>query len=395
MSSLACAGPISALHDVELQLILHGLSVRDIIAVARCSRRMLVAASDPFGWKCCPAMPILLRAIPLDAAGLAARCAPLCASWRYLSEMVAIQALAGRCRINCLVIHLSYELTQAHAATMLAGLALHAVVEQLYLSFTPSSPISPELMQAISEFPRLRFLSLSNAASTHPDLFALLATGACSRTLRQVRWDDNPHDHRCLANCMAQLSSLTAVTILRPDLYHNSFRNFFTSPNLAALQSITLVEFQLRGRLKTQRYNRRDYRVGPTLEDFVAVFTSLTQLTWLTLVECEGLGALLPVLIHSASLRQLIIQPDCNPSHTRWNSTFPKKSTLQWLLSNLPQLFATLHIPSPRWAGPHAKNVARQREMFAGDSDALTSRYRLSSSAVDGLDEPFHASSLY
>ena len=338
---------MTRLADVELQLVMHGLQCGELLQFARCSQRLMHAAHSAFAWLhasplhiTLPTPPMALHSLQhsllLRWASLSLTVLPfangLSPGGRSWSTSADFKRLSGS--------ELQQLQPESEAADRVRvrerAISIHALHSQALL---PDAEwvrlLHMPCMQSLRvlrcgkigmDMHRERFASLRRAMATA--FMRAVIHLPHLHTLQLVQYDADTGEYEWLA-LMPSLTSLsvadvrgqqrervllpiTACTKLRTlsicELAAQSLRPFLMAPNLLQLQSLTLERFSCRGA-------RGQLLVTPA--DFVAVFSALTQLQSLELLECDPVSEILAHAHSAPALRVITLRP--NPGHWPWS----------------------------------------------------------------------------
>ena len=348
---------MNRLADVELQLIMHGLSALEILTLAQCSRHLFHATDSPFAWKYArlrlgtkPGPTSLLRNIfgwcrrmlghgPIPTTHLLLH-AKATVRWMQQDDgdgggrQPTILSIASRTTIHELEVSRDTWNYRDHVSLVLSS----SCMQQLrVLSFQTDatfwcSNIHPTIQEAIVQLPHLHTLRLSPGESNlvflsrMPALTALHIQNTFDTfdTLQSSTWITH----------VAECSKLADLSVYRPFRRRPSdWSSFFGRPNILQLRSLKLDKLYFDAGIFTQL-------------DLTAVFSRMCNLHALHLARCVCINTMLPALAHAPMLRQLIIEPDLMQAYERKyhtiNTTVPLPLTLVNLLNAAPQLHCVL-----------------------------------------------------
>jgi len=151
--------PLDLLAAVELQLALQWLDSRSRLAAARCSRRLLQAASAPFAWRDAPPMAVTakqLAAAPPDSPLL--RLIPLSLHLGRSDSPADLTRIAQLPTIGVRELRLRHFGWREDSP--LSSLLQRAALQSLQVISAPVTDIPPHALRLVAQLPRLRSLSL-------------------------------------------------------------------------------------------------------------------------------------------------------------------------------------------------------------------------------------------
>ena len=302
--------PIDLLAKVELQLVLQCLDADSRLKAARCSRRLMRAADDPFAWVGTPPFSVSSRK----------------------------QAQPGTVISRSLLRHAPIELLLNSDPTMelevwliprLHGLIVFAWQKYLFPSLLPLPALrglqtlrlyfSPTVavLQRLPTLPQLHTLEI------HPHLpeddCSWLPAMPALTDLNTRLPSFSSEAHAAIGQCARLQSLRLLVTGFMPD----SFAPFCATPAMGQLRHL---EFQFLA-MGCDMLSADEWRAG---------WSALAQLESLCLKEVQSVDQLLPHLAQAPALRTLTIflrpSPDPQPS------IYPSTAALRQLLAAAPQL---------------------------------------------------------
>ena len=318
------------LADVELQLIMHGLSVQEILTLAQCSRYLLHAADAPFAWRytrlCLeatndPPPPISLsqrilgwvrRRIAPQVPGEPglrilrhAKVTLRCTRRAVKDGHLAILATASRVPALYELDLSNYYGSQNHDhLNLLLGSPSMQQLRVLCL-YNETMVYNPSTANAIVQLSHLHTLRLP-ASPYHEDAESGawdhgFLSQAPALTDLHIQDTFTTLQSPSRLSHVAECSKLTALSVSCPSLYDpSSWANFFAHPHIQQLRSLKLDNlyvqwFQLQAPF--------------TLQYFAVAFETMRHLHTLHLVGCHEIDLLLPALVHAPVLRMLNIEP--------------------------------------------------------------------------------------
>jgi len=347
------------LADVELQLVMQGLTAQEILKLARCSRFLLHAADAPFAWHyarlCLDAKPtfplpkislpkriigwckktLVTQKPPLDAPRLS-RHAKVMIKWqRQLGSRLGVLAISSRVaavyELDALWCYYGYDPTDMSLLLRLSSMQQLRVLSVYY-----DTEICPDVMKTIVELPYLHTLSLPEASS-RPDYSGIdllsQAPELTSLHFQDTFFNENSSQ---LIDHVAACSKLRDLSVVRPCLYGRAWPIFFAHPHIHQLHSLKLHGFCARGQLKF-------IADEVTQHEFQIAFAGMHHLHTLHLSNCRHIDLMLPALAHAPALHHLTITPELNfwiP--VRETETAPSALVLKTLLAAAPQLHCVL-----------------------------------------------------
>ena len=342
------------LADVELQLVMQGLTAQEILKLARCSRFLFHAADKPFAWqhtRLCvrtkPEPPVALprrilgwcqrmlsrqlhsRHLPIEPplpqlvrhAKVVIRCC-----WQAdVDSHLAILAIASRVPA---VYELDCDLVEPDNLALILGSPSMQQLQVLRLSsgWRDYERIKPTTAMAIAQLPHLHTLYLLGSGDDSGLAFLSQAPA-----LTTLHIQDAFNRRSSLLTQVAACSKLVNLSILWPSLYGSDWLKFFARPRIQQLRSLKLDSFCVGSGWEVH---------GPTQQDLVVAFTSMRHLHTLHLACCDWIDVLLPTLAHAPVLRQLIIE-----TTMQWTYVGTAVSALKALLTAAPLINCLLFMP--------------------------------------------------
>jgi len=381
------------LADVELQLVMQGLTAQEILTLARCSRYLLHAADAPFAWRytrLCfgddakPVVPPPTVALPQRILGWCQRMlllaqkpkppqllrhAKVSIIWRADDVISNLRALEIASRIPAI-----YEINAAWCS------GTYALNYTNFLFSLPSTQqlrvlsacdnLYPAIIKAIIQLPHLHTLHLRD--TSFPSVSGLgLELLYQAPALTSLHIQDKPERLMHVAAC----SKLTDLSVLEPRLDGFAWSVFFAHPHIQQLHSLKL------DLLSFKHLN------GPTHHDFQIAFANMHHLHTLHLARCDGVDLVLPALAHAPVLCRLTIKPHL----TRFcaygigidsidTKTAPSALVLAALLIAAPRLHCVLDLGSLNGSRKEC-SALRQRltKRFAFDAIFNTDQFKIQS----------------
>lgn len=382
--------PLSSLHAIELQLLMHALPGVDILRFARCSRTIHTAARSAFAFKYAQlemhagegvmkiaapvSAPSLLRRL-LSAVAAPFRFAPAIAVSPspppsvpgYLVPFVVLVWIPERPHLHALadsevdaLLSAADRLRSVHELH-LSGLAWSVSQSQWDRVFTCPSLVNLRVLRMCRQFlwrppapsvPRLvslqpRFELLLARVCTLPHLHTLLGLSdwiklnllehlcaAPSLTRLSLLHSGEPsgrqpavHLYEKLARCR----KLLQLDLMCPAFLMPVFRPFLESTVGRQLQCLTLRE------MRCIPFRRRTHSKSTAL--YRGHFEALVSLTRLELIQTSNVDIVLPFVTYAPKLERLIVE-----SNAEQLTTCPSALVVNNLLAAAPALHLTLRL---------------------------------------------------
>lgn len=320
------------------------LDARSLLLLARCSRRLQQDATGALAWKGKPFFALKFGFGRLSLSTLVVP--PLLRLHQPFSIVIdrSVSSLSDG-EFGALLsiphvasLHIGYSSSLSFllwgrlaSSPWTAGLSsLGVTLDDLPLS-------TPLLTALLTNCPQLEELGVNTAA-----INGALATATLSPHLRALAVCDYLSDDGASSvthTIQQHMQQLTRLTIVEPQLYGARFREFFTHPNLAQLESLSLLQFFPASAAA---------RPAVSAEDYAAAFRRLPHLHHLSLsVFNKGACVLVSQLPHCPSLRTVDLAAGVEQ--------LPSPFALARLLVEMPNLHMQV-----RTAG----NDAGQREEY-------------------------------
>lgn len=367
--------PLSCLADIELRLVSHWLSGPDLLSFARCCRRTLHAADDPFAWAH-SAIDVRTDQLPLLPQSRLLRHAPIALLWAsHLFTLSDLQSqLRPPQRIVSLDTRRSSRLEWSFWSLLSDPCFLHLTTVRMHTeSNSNRQALTPEMMRALAALPLLHTLSilhLSGYPGPNQECWSMLPRCA---SLTDLSVCDGHEQREALPRHahVAQCAKLRRLHVLYPLLYGSAFLRFFGCASLSALEDLSLDLFRCRGNGYQQS------AVAPA--DYRASFAALRQLRSLQLIRCDSIDALLPHAAAAPLLRRVRVQPSyCDWFEPEVSAVgapcagVPSAAVLSALLTSAPQLSVQLVLRSDTGAKADARpykpapdEIRRVRRLWA------------------------------
>jgi hypothetical protein len=334
---------LSRLAAVELQLVMQCCDLQSLLALSRCSRHSLAAASSDFAWRCLSPLCLFPTQLQRDDPAARSRSLPLrfCDShfeWRPLhpdvqSELGRIHSLPRLRSLNSLK---HAGLSPAVWQRLLAHPALSGLTS-LRIGVGMMREDDGSLLPLLAAHcPRLSRLHVYNeclvAQMSQSALDGLWSLPALSDLL--LSGDLAAIHARAVSRC----SSLRRLQLRSIDY---GLRPVLDALQLPQLESLTLDSV----RLDASRVVGGGRPIASDLLDWTVCFAHMHSLTSLSLERCSGVDRVLTALQSHcpASLQSLRIRPPSN-----YGSALPDLQLLGRLLDQRPPL--RLHLA---WSALH------------------------------------------
>ena len=339
------SSPLDSLAMVELQLVMQWLDVCSKLIAARCSRRLLEAASAAFAWRAAPPVTVEAQS-PADVHRIGTsllRLAPIhlrCVGMKSLRCVSAVPHLFG-----LELLRVPGRVVAAH----LPGLLHHpnlARLQTLRLDDETSKLLTVDTMWLIARLQKLRafFVPYSTAGA------ALLRPIAVAPALTDLAIDFNGMaPNEATLNAISACPGLHRLNLRGLAIPSGLFIGLYSSPNMRQLQHLELFGFAHSGVWV--------YAGHPSIAaDYQTSFSALEQLQSLALENVVGVDVLLSRLHLAPALRLLSIR--CYRSYYGFGDpycTLPSRDVLRALLTAAPQLEVRLLVPASLefWMADH------------------------------------------
>jgi hypothetical protein len=379
---------LDRLATVELQLVTQHCDVQSLLALARCSRFTLTAASDSFAWRALSPLPLpfvarksesrnseirvatkenlwqrlsscIRPSPPLQSpprpppplqlservSGSLLRFCDIAVQWRDANQHISLPATEAQLDQLAAIPRVRTLDTQARPDTSCAE--LESLLRRPGLSgLTALRCVEEQLDQSVARVmaeccPRLSTLSLSvvgRSGASEPLLHLLPAL--TDLTLCGTAYAD----HRAAAHAdrFARLRRLTFLGTLPRDVHST-----LTYPSMRALEHLSVSGLDVRFVDGHQR--------SPAEVDWNAAFANLPALRSLSVADSYAVDELLAVVTaHCAQLQSLDIRLTCLAAPVALGSAVPSVAALSAVLDRLAGVLVTLRMPSlQRYASGH------------------------------------------
>ena len=314
---------VMQLAEVELQIVMHGLEIKEMIQFARCSRRLMrMAVSSPFAWRYAllpVTTPVALSSLAHSLLRHAALSLSILAGHPTVQLNSLRPVLRSGVRIRALdAIHAPHSrwchFVLSHASVRdIHTLHLHTLEECM--------------VELIVALPLLRTLSVVRA-SGGPAMWSDLLPRMASLTELRVETSHQGLSSAALP-VLPRCRTLTRLALHDLPLQGPLFLEFSIS---AAMQRLELLHIDCF-----------------FAEELTAALPNvLRSLHCLHLSRCWGVDALLARLAGASApaLRRLIVQPCCVVMAQRDRSSVPSMPMVQQLLLAAPQLRVLVILPT-------------------------------------------------
>ena len=379
--------PIFSLPSVMIQSCMQFAPAADIIALARCSKRLYRDGGEPFAWKFAVITltidrtqppPTLLEILYTSSKQLLWKSAAL-VPWMAQPAAVRQPFLAHahitlnwpirghnvppshvqhtvlelldrlpplRCFTSTVVSSPPVAVPRARVmpvceafCLILAHPKLQSLVSLKLYDASRRGYATAPMMAAIAALPKLSHLDIGVSAGVQNEIWEPISS---CHALTSLHLHDNqngqgPNRLTHVARC----PHLTALSISMPSLHGSQFRTFFQSEHMRRLVRLKLDWLHCNGRVSL-------LCEGIPQADLAAVFPTMTMLEEIHLSRVHDVGAMLPHLAQAPALRKCIIQPECDLSGRvgQHNSTVPSEAILRALLDDAPRLEVRLFLQS-------------------------------------------------
>ena len=302
--SLRFSSPLDMLAVVELQLVMQWLDLKSKLKAARCSRRLLQAASAPFAWKDSPPFIVVAwsAANVRRIGALLLRVAPIqlrmrCLGLQSLLCVAAVPVLFG------------LGLTELPESSLddLPLLLQHlncARLELLRLGRYRYLWPTVDTMRLIARLPQLHTLEMFVPAGADGQALLQTLTDAPALTSVDITFTQLAQSEVLLGTSTG-IAGLCRLSLRDLSFHSGAFLALCSSPNMRRLEHLQLHGVFVAS-LLTGDVDRPD-------NEYRAACCALEQLHSLTLDEAFGINNLLPHLHRAPALRLLSIR--CQPSH--------------------------------------------------------------------------------
>ena len=357
---LACH--LDKLAVVELQLFLQFLDTKSKLIAARCSRRLLHAASAPFAWRSTP--PFTVEA-PSDAdveriGSSLLRFVPIHLRCDWLKSLQCLATVPHLVDLDLL-----NSARGVAAAAEFSRLLQHpnlARLQLLRLDADTSSRLTVDTMVLIARLPQLRTFDAVVRGETSGAVLLQPLAAAPALTDLTVRREFAVKVGAALLAAVSGCAGLRNLSLHRLLFSTGLFLALCSSPNMHQLQHLELV-----GVSAGSAHNGAGE--PPDADEYRAAFSALQQLQSLTLQEVWSVNTLLAYLHHVPALRLLCIR--CLPYPYPHTDTayfpLPSRAALSALLTVSPRLEVQLCLAATldRWlAQRRPADVAHYRAVF-------------------------------
>lgn len=293
---------LDLLADVELASCYHGLTLGERLILARTCQRMRHVAESKLAFQC---SSIVLNSndthLALLDSAKSLKHAPLTIRLRAQAQkqwnaLCSIKSWNRAVELDTtVVVRLNDEQWRRILQQDLS--ALQIISNRQMCS---SSDVNAETIRRILALPKLHTLEMAPMYVRPADWTSL----ASAPHLTSIHLCDNPLSS--LLPSIAQCTGLLHLRLTRPGLSGARFAEFFTSPNLRSLQSLSISD--------CVGFNALQPKPESVAPDFTAAFASLKNLQSLSLSRIDKIDALLAGLSACPSLTCLSIRPMDHPS---------------------------------------------------------------------------------
>lgn len=307
-------------------MCMHGLQATEIIALARCSQRMLALAEASFAWKQQPLLTVhvrrdedspphfsvvsrILRHTPPvkmvcnfrpNTALSPAKVARIVEWMQCIPNLQVIEA-----RRMMLPIAAWFSVFSHPCAQQLRSLSLHAHW-RCHPDFSSDAVTCPQLFSVI-----LKLLHLSKLACHSDGPHAgCWSTVASAPALTDLSVRDSPFSGPSSMPLIAQCNRLRALGLDAPALGGAWFKKFFSQPGKQRLEVLRLT------RLIVSSTPMLSMQPVPP-QDYTDAFASMTQLHTLRVDYCTNPDLLLCHVSSAPALRQVSIRVRCDGNMAR------------------------------------------------------------------------------
>jgi hypothetical protein len=315
------SSPLDRLATVELQLCLQFLDAKSKLKAARCSRRLLQAADQPFAWHG-PPVAMSSRRRPQLGSHIRQsllRHAPI--ALMLVCKMSA-EEMAAIPRLQTL--HVVYRISDDFAHQLLALPSLRELQTlQMPLDLPPSTL---QLLPTLSALHTLKCWMSDDSAywSWLPAMPALTHLDLTCMVARPIP--------PTLIDAIGQCAQLQTLRLQYPRFSAGAFARFCSAPAMRRLRHLKLDSFHAQ----------------LTVEEYRAAFSALAQLESLRLQWVHGVDRLLPHLAHAPTLRTLTItcKAESPADAETYGARLPNRDALRQLLAAAPLLQVRLEVPA-------------------------------------------------
>ena len=326
--SISRLSRMNSLADVELQLCMHGLSRKEILTFARCSARLMHAASDPFAWQRAGLLALSSESLP----AISAVTHPF-PYWLLRSMPVALRCNYSTVQPNSKP---DPDGTMRRILSSSSALLIHS------LDATRFDRIPRERWEALLVAPRMQQLRVLMAWCNDPDgrLLRLLSGLPRLHTLRLTFAvaASNPDAWASIVDAPA----LTSLSVGHPGLLALAQMARCSQLRQLALSSFKLTSSASRAALagfsQIEHLSLEHGAVSPDSVDdgqcHRAMFSSLVRLHTLRLVQIPKLDLVLPSIAAAPCLTALHVEP--------YYRQLPSASVIRSLLVAVPRLRVTV-----------------------------------------------------
>ena len=329
---------LSTLPAVLLQLVMHGLCTSEIVSLAKSHRQMIQAACSPFAWKyeraavLFPGVNVQMLATAPMLRHPELRLTLRSFSGRGTEEDAAesfftfgscssfLASMPPSIRIGALVVDV--QIAHPQWLTLLSSPSLQLLRElRVNEQFTRQLQMNAAMIDTLAALPRLDTLHVGSVLSFWANMDKL-------KSLTSLAFIDNRRPPESLMLRVAWLP-LKHLGVRKPALTDEDFIDFFSAPRMNALESLRLEDVS-------------GMSAATPSTGFNQVCRAMTQLRRVELVNFALVEYLLPEMVHAASLKFVLIEPNLDPNVHEFTQTCPKPETIVALLNSKSKL--ELHV---------------------------------------------------
>lgn len=330
------------LATVELQLLLHCLNAPELLRFARCNRRLLTAAEQPFSWKIAsfPVDVVTRPSVPPETNLPASRSSwPLCVRWTMDTVFASDEAdsgvrstlaFFGTVHLRELILRNPVNLTAQQITDTLASSHVTANLRSLIFADTQHSlhvHLSSAIVRNLSHLTTLKMCVATNA-----DWTCFVAMSALSTLALSVFSNPSVSDTRQLSLCR----SLRDLTVRLHD----------------AAESIRCLSGLPSGSLRhIDRFTLVGWR-GVDVFDATGLLKTMPALHTLALHQCASMDSILRNLARVRSRTLLRLAFHVNPAVGEGSKWTPTTPVIVLLMCAMGQLRCDLEPTAPPSLAP-------------------------------------------
>ena len=345
----------------ELQLCLQFLDSKGKLKAARCSRRLMQAASTSFAWRAATPFVVEVRSAA-DVEGAQTSLLRFASIHLRCVNLSSLQCVATVPHLVGLELAQTWRSPAADLLQLLQHPNL-AQLQLLRLDDDSSQLLTVDAMRLIARLPQLRTFGVFVPTGATGTAVLQPLTTAPALTELIVFFHKWMVLDAALTKTFSGCAGLRRLSLQCLRTGRGLFRALCSSPNMHRLQHLELGSY-----FAADQWH--DSVVLPDADEYRAAFSALQQLQSLTLERVWGINVLLPHLHFAPALRLLSIVCKPNKVDADADSTFdalPSRHVLSALLAAAPQLEVRLLMPATLggWLSLHAFASVKHHAVFA------------------------------